>query len=94
MERTDATDIIVTVLAGIAPEIDPLGRSIGPGTCGSSYDLDSMDFMTLVDGVATAAGIDDPRARLRRASPRSTTSPTTSWPTPSERSCDRANPRR
>jgi acyl carrier protein len=59
MERTRAFDIIVSVLSGIAPEVDPL--SIDPAAdLRFEFDLDSMDFMSLVEGVARAAAIDIP----------------------------------
>jgi acyl carrier protein len=59
MERTRAFDIIVSTLSGIAPEIDPL--SIDPAAdLRFEFDLDSMDFMSLVEGVARAAAIDIP----------------------------------
>lgn len=59
MDRTRAFDIIVSVLSGIAPEIDPL--SIDPAAdLRFEFDLDSMDFMNLVEGVAGAAAIDIP----------------------------------
>lgn len=65
MERIAATDIILSVLAGIAPEIDSttVDRS---GDLRFDYDLDSMDFMTLVDGVAAATGVDIPERDYAR----------------------------
>lgn len=59
MERTRAFDIVVSVLSGIAPEIDP--RSVETtADLRFEFDLDSMDFMNLVEGVARAAAIDIP----------------------------------
>jgi acyl carrier protein len=59
MERTRAFDIIVSTLSGIAPEIDPL--SVDPAAdLRFEFDLDSMDFMSLVEGVARVAAIDIP----------------------------------
>jgi acyl carrier protein len=65
MERIAATDIILSVLAGIAPEID--STTVDPsGDLRFDYDLDSMDFMTLVDGVAAATGVDIPERDYAR----------------------------
>jgi acyl carrier protein len=59
MERTEATRIIVSVLSGIAPEIDPL--SVDPAAdLRFEFDLDSMDFMSLVEGVSKDAGVEIP----------------------------------
>jgi acyl carrier protein len=59
MERSAANDIIVTVLSTIAPEIDPasVDRS---NELQFEFDLDSMDFMNLIEGVASAAGCEIP----------------------------------
>jgi acyl carrier protein len=59
MERTEATRIIVSVLSGIAPEIDPLSVDRA-ADLRFEFDLDSMDFMSLVEGVSKGAGIDIP----------------------------------
>ncbi len=59
MERDRATDIIVSVLSGIAPEIDP-GTVDPSGELQFEFDLDSMDFLNLVEGVGKAAGIEVP----------------------------------
>ena len=65
MERERAADIILSVLAGIAPEID--SRTVDrAGDLRFDYDLDSMDFMTLVDGVASATGIEIPERDYAR----------------------------
>lgn len=59
MGHAEAADIIVTVLSGIAPEIDPqmVDRT---GEMQFEFDLDSMDFLHLVEGVSEAAGLDIP----------------------------------
>jgi len=59
MERASAYDIILSVLSGIAPEIDPetVDRA---GELQFEFDLDSMDFLNLVEGVGKAAGIEVP----------------------------------
>jgi acyl carrier protein len=59
MEHTEAADIIVSVLSGIAPEIDPqtVDRT---AELQFEFDLDSMDFLNLVEGVGKAAGLDIP----------------------------------
>jgi acyl carrier protein len=59
MERTEATRIIVSVLSGIAPEIDPLSVDRA-ADLRFEFDLDSMDFMSLVEGVGNAAGLEIP----------------------------------
>jgi acyl carrier protein len=55
MEYDTANDVIVTVLAGIAPEIDPssVDRS---GPLQFEFDLDSIDFLNLIEGVGNATG--------------------------------------
>lgn len=59
MERASANDIILSVLSGIAPEIDPetVDRA---GQLQFEFDLDSMDFLNLVEAVGKAAGIEVP----------------------------------
>lgn len=59
MERTAATDVIVKVLSTIAPEID-LAAVDGTGDLQFECDLDSMDFLNLVEGVAQATGCEIP----------------------------------
>jgi acyl carrier protein len=59
MERNRANDVIVQVLATIAPEIDPATVD-RDGELQFEFDLDSMDFLNLVEGVAKATGRDIP----------------------------------
>jgi acyl carrier protein len=59
MTHDEARQMIVSVLGRVAPEIDPNG--IDPDEeLGADLDLDSMDFLNLVEGVAAAAHIDIP----------------------------------
>ena len=59
MTPDDARTVILSTLGGIAPEIDP--ETIGPDDeLGADLDLDSMDFLRLVEGVAEATGRDIP----------------------------------
>jgi acyl carrier protein len=53
--RPNVTDYESAVLSTIAPEIDPatVDRS---GELQFEFDLDSMDFLNLVEGVARATG--------------------------------------
>jgi acyl carrier protein len=51
MTSDEARSVIVAVLARVAPELDP--ASIDPNAeIGTDLDLDSMDFLNLVEGVA------------------------------------------
>lgn len=51
MTNDDARAVIISVLGRIAPEIDP--ATIDPDAeLGDELDLDSMDFLNLVEGVA------------------------------------------
>ena len=59
MERPRATDLILSVLSGIAPEIDPATVDAA-GELQFEFDLDSMDFLNLVEGVGKAAGFEIP----------------------------------
>jgi acyl carrier protein len=65
MERARATDIIVSVLAGIAPEIDP-GTVDPAGELQFEFDLDSMDFLNLVEGLKEETGVDVPESDYPR----------------------------
>ena len=57
MEPTEARAAILTILAGVAPEIDP-STIDGSADLRFDLDLDSMDFLNLVEGVATASGLE------------------------------------
>lgn len=57
MNNDEARQVILTVLGRVAPEIDP--TTVDPDTeLGDELDLDSMDFLNLVEGVATEVHID------------------------------------
>jgi acyl carrier protein len=59
MEMNEAREVVVGVLGRIAPEIDP--ATIDPqDELQVQCDLDSMDFLTLVEGVSTVVGRDIP----------------------------------
>ncbi len=59
MTHDEAREVIVSVLGRIAPEIEP--STIAPDEeLGADLDLDSMDFLNLVEGVAAAVHVDIP----------------------------------
>jgi acyl carrier protein len=59
MDETRARATITEALATVAPEIDP--STIDPDAeLQLEYDLDSMDFLTLVERVSAAIGHDIP----------------------------------
>ena len=59
MEPTESRATILAVLASVAPEIDP-GTIDGSAELRFDLDLDSMDFLNLVEGVAAATGLEIP----------------------------------
>jgi hypothetical protein len=60
MTDQEARDLLIQVLGRIAPEID--GASLDPDAqLGDDLDLDSMDFLSLVEGAAVAARVDNPQ---------------------------------
>jgi acyl carrier protein len=59
MDRVVANQIIVDVLSAIAPEIDA-STVDGSSDLQFEFDLDSMDFLNLVEGVAAATGREIP----------------------------------
>lgn len=57
MNDIEASNVILSVLARIAPEIDP--SDVDPSAeLGEELDLDSMDFLNLVEGVSAEIGRD------------------------------------
>lgn len=59
MTPDDARAVILSTLVAVAPEIDP--DTVDPDDeLGADLDLDSMDFLRLVEGVAAATGRDIP----------------------------------
>jgi acyl carrier protein len=59
MNIDEARGVVLTVLGRIAPEIDPATVD-GDADIGGDLDLDSMDFLNLVEGVATETGVEIP----------------------------------
>jgi acyl carrier protein len=57
MDATAVRHLVATVLAGIAPEAD-LGRVPDDADLREALDLDSMDFMNFVVGLAARTGRD------------------------------------
>jgi acyl carrier protein len=59
MDETRARTIIADALGQVAPEVDP--STIDPDAeLQLEYDLDSMDFLNLVERVSSAIGRDIP----------------------------------
>ena len=65
MNTDDARDLIADVLAGIAPEID-LSTVDPSADLLHDLDLDSIDFLNLVTGVAERTGRDIPERDYSR----------------------------
>ncbi len=59
MEPTEARATILSVLATVAPEIDP-STIDGSTDLRFDLDLDSMDFLNLVEGVGVATAVEIP----------------------------------
>jgi len=61
MTNDEAHGVIATVLSGIAPEVDLTTCDTGaPMT--RELDLDSMDVLALLAGIAEASGVDIPES--------------------------------
>lgn len=59
MTDDDALDLIRTVLAEVAPEADL--ATVGPDeTIQEALDLDSIDFLNVVEGIHQRTGLDIP----------------------------------
>ena len=56
-----ARAVIADVLAGVAPDAD-LGDVDPNGNLQQLLDLDSMDFLALIEGIAGRLGLDIPEA--------------------------------
>lgn len=65
MNRDDARTLIADVLGGIAPEIDLSTVDPAAGLV-DDLDLDSIDFLNLVTGVAERTGRDIPERDYAR----------------------------
>lgn len=59
MNLEDARATVLSVLATVAPEIDP-ATITGETELRFELDLDSMDFLNLIEGIAQATGVDIP----------------------------------
>ncbi len=64
-QATDARRLIADVLESIAPDVQ-LDDIDPEGNLQQLADLDSMDFMSLVEGVAARLGVDIPEADYPR----------------------------
>jgi len=61
MNRVEAKDAVLTALSRIAPEADL--EALDPGAdLRTEIDLDSMDFLGLVESLAETTGVDIPEA--------------------------------
>jgi acyl carrier protein len=65
MNGAEARALAATVLAGIAPEAD-LATVGEDEDLREALDLDSMDFMNFIVGLAERSGIDIPEAQTPR----------------------------
>lgn len=59
MNAEEARDVVTRVLAQIAPEID-LATVPPDAELAEELDLDSMDFLNLVTGIAEQTGVEIP----------------------------------
>lgn len=57
MGPDDAMAVLIGVLARVAPEVDSTTVDLSDDLR-VAFDLDSMDFLSFVEGVAAAAGVD------------------------------------
>lgn len=57
MGPDDAMAVVIGLLARVAPEVD--ATTVDPSDdLRVAFDLDSMDFLSFVEGLAAAAGVD------------------------------------
>jgi acyl carrier protein len=59
MDLDDARATVLSVLATVAPEIDP-ATITGDTELRFELDLDSMDFLNLIEGIAQVTGVNIP----------------------------------
>ncbi len=59
MNTDEAREVIARILGQIAPEVD-LATVAQDGELQQELDLDSMDFLNLVNGILESTGIDIP----------------------------------
>lgn len=61
MTETEIAELVRRTLFEVAPDLE--GEEIEPDTpFRDQFEIDSMDFLNFVTGLATAAGIDVPEA--------------------------------
>lgn len=65
MTPAEATDVVATALSRIAPEVQ-LDALDPDGSLRDEADLDSMDFLALVEALHDATGVDIPEADYGR----------------------------
>ena len=65
MNTAEATTVIVTAIAGIAPEID-LSTVDPESSFRAEIDLDSLDFLRLVQSLHDATGVEIPETDYAR----------------------------
>jgi acyl carrier protein len=63
--EAQATAAILAALSDVAPEADPSRLDVHLPVQ-DQVDLDSMDFLTFVDGVRARTGVDVPEAEYRQ----------------------------
>ena len=59
MDPDDARATVLSVLATVAPEVD-LATITGDTELRFELDLDSMDFLNLIEGIAEVTGVNIP----------------------------------
>ena len=65
MTETEIRDAVLSILGGIAPEVDP--ASVRPDAdLRDELDIDSMDFLRYVVGLAEKVGVEVPEADYPR----------------------------
>ena len=65
MDTNDARTLLSNLLGTIAPEID-LSDAARDARLQDDFDLDSMDFLTLVTSLYDATGVDVPEREYSR----------------------------
>ena len=61
MNATEVRAVVLSILGGIAPEVDP--TQVKPGAdLREELDIDSMDFLRFVVGVAERLGVEVPES--------------------------------
>jgi len=63
--EADATAAILDALAEVAPEADPARLDVHVAVQ-DQVDLDSMDFLALIEAVRARTGVDVPESDYRR----------------------------